>query len=113
VAAVGLYGLLAFRVRHRRGELGLRLALGADGFTLGRAIFSLALRPLAPAVAVGLGVGWLLAPLISVALLGEDPRSPLVFVGVAGVFLAVGFAAALGPAIRPAALEPARVLRGD
>jgi len=113
VAAVGLYGLLAFRVRHRRRELGLRLALGADGVTLARAIFALALRQLAPAVAVGLTVGWLLAPLISVALLGGDPRSPLVFVGVAGVFLAVGFAAALGPAIRAAALEPARVLRGD
>jgi len=113
VAAVGLYGLLAFRVRHRRRELGLRLALGADGLTLARAIFSLALRQLAPAVAAGLGVGWLSAPLISVALLGGDPRSPLVFVGVAGVFFAVGFAAALGPAIRAASLEPARVLRGD
>ena len=62
---------------------------------------------------IGLGVGWLLAPLISVALLGGDPRSPLVFGGVAGVFLAVGLSAALGPAIRAAALDPARVLRGD
>jgi hypothetical protein len=113
VAAVGLYGLLAFRVRQRRRELGLRMALGADGATLAREIFSLALRQLLPALVVGLVLAWLAAPLVAVALLGGDPRSPLVFGGVALTFLVVGLAAAVAPARRAAGLEPARILRGD
>jgi len=112
VAAVGLYGLLAFRVRQRRRELGLRLALGSDGVRLAREVMVLALRQLAPAVAVGLALAWLLAPLIGVTLLSVEPRSPLVFAVVAVVFLAVGMAAALVPALRAAALDPGQALRG-
>jgi hypothetical protein len=113
VAAVGLYGLLAFRVRQRRRELGLRLALGADGAALARGVLAMAMRQLLPAVALGLGMAWIGAPLIAVALLGGDPRSPLVFVGVALAFLGVGLVAASGPALRAAGLDPARILRGE
>jgi len=113
VAAVGLYGLLAFRVRQRRRELGLRLALGADGFRLARGVFSLAMRQLVPAVAVGLVLAWIAAPLISVALLGGDPRSPTVYAGVGLTFLLVGMGASLFPALRAAHLDPARILRGE
>jgi len=48
-----------------------------------------------------------------VALLGGDPRSPVVYGGVALTFLLVGLAAAAAPARRAAGLEPARALRGD
>ncbi len=113
VAAVGLYGLLAFQVRRRRRELGLRLALGADGARLAREVLTLALRQILPAILAGLTVAWILAPLLAVALMGEDPRAPLVYVGVAGAFLGVGLVAALAPALRAAALDPARVLRGE
>jgi len=113
VAAVGLYGLLAFKVRQRRRELGLRLALGADGAVLARGVLVLALRQLIPAVVVGLVLAWVGAPLIAVALLGGDPRSPVVFAGVAVAFLAVGLVAAMGPAFRAASLDPARILRGE
>ncbi len=112
VAVVGLYGLLAFRVRQRRRELSLRLALGADGPRLAREILALALRQLVPGVLAGLALAWIAAPLIAVALLGGNPRSPLVFAGVAAAFLVVGLGSALGPALRAAALDPARVLRG-
>jgi ABC-type antimicrobial peptide transport system permease subunit len=113
VASVGLYGLLSFRVRQRRRELGIRLALGADGLRLAREVLSLAFRQLVPAVAIGMAVAWVLAPLIAVALLGGDPRSPAVYAGVALSFIAVGMGAALLPALRAAALDPARALRGD
>ena len=112
VAVVGLYGLLAFRVRQRRRELGLRMALGADGSRLARDVLSLAARQLVPAVTAGLILAWVVAPLIAVALLGGDPRSPPVYLGVAGAFLLAGFGAALVPALRAAALDPAQVLRG-
>jgi predicted lysophospholipase L1 biosynthesis ABC-type transport system permease subunit len=113
VAVVGLYGLLAFGIRQRRRELGLRLALGADGTRLARDVFSGAVKHLLLAVVVGLTIAWLAAPLIGVALLGGDPRSPQVYLGVAGTFLIVGLGAALVPALRAAALDPAQILRGD
>jgi hypothetical protein len=112
VAAVGLYGLLAFRVRQRRGELGVRLAVGADGGRLAREVLGWALTVLAPAAALGLAFAWVASPFLVAALLGMDPRAPGVYAGVAAAFLAVGVAAALGPALRAAAVDPASALRG-
>jgi len=113
VAAVGLYGLLAFRVRQRRRELGVRMAVGADGNRLMREVMRLALRQLLPAVVIGLALAWLLAPILGVVLLGLDPRAPLTYIAVAVSFVAVGLGAALVPALRAANVEPAEVLRGD
>jgi predicted permease len=112
VAAVGLYGLLAFRVRQRRRELGVRLALGADGSRLMRDVLGLALRQLLPAVAVGLVLAWLAAPVLQVMLMGQDPRAPLTYLAVGVGFLLAGLAAATLPAVRAARIEPASALRG-
>lgn len=113
VAAVGLYGLLAFRVRRRRREYGIRLALGADRSRLAGEILKLALRQLLPALAAGLLFAWLLSPILGVVLLGLNPRSPTTYVGVATAFITVGLAAALIPANRAASVDPAEVLRGE
>ncbi len=113
VAAVGLYGLLAFRVRQRRRELAIRLSLGADGRRLAWEVMEVALRQLAPAVVVGLALAWLASPVLSAFLLGADPRAAEVYVGVALAFLGTGALAALVPALRAASVPPAGVLRGD
>jgi predicted permease len=113
VAVVGLYALLAFRVRQRRRELGVRKALGADGPTLVREILVMALRQLAPATAVGLAGAWLAAPVLGSILLGGDPRSPLVFGATAVTFIGAGLLAALVPALRAGRVEPASVLRSE
>jgi ABC-type antimicrobial peptide transport system permease subunit len=113
VAMIGLYGLLAFRVRQRRRELGVRLALGADGATLARSVLSLAARQLLPAVVVGLLLAWLVSPILGAFLLGFDPRSADTYAAVAMTFLGTGMLAALVPALRAGAVDPARVLRGE
>ena len=113
VAAVGLYGLLAFRVRQRHRELGVRLALGADGRRLALDILQIALRQLLLALAVGLVLAWLVAPVLGVVLLGLNPRAPATYLGVAMAFIVVGVTAALLPALRAAGVEPAEVLRGE
>lgn len=113
VAGVGLFGLLSFRVRQRLTELGVRMALGADGWRLGREILTFALRQLAPAVGVGLGLAWLVAPALGPLLLGGDPRSPLTYAAVAAIFLLTGMLAALTPALRAAAVDPIQALRSE
>jgi len=113
VAAAGLYGLLTFRVRQRRRELGVRLALGADGRRLARETMVFALHQLVPAVAIGLTLAWLAAPLLSVVVLGMNPRSPATLGAVGITFLAVGLAAAAIPTARAAATDPAEALRAE
>jgi putative ABC transport system permease protein len=113
VAAVGLYGMLAFRVRQRWRELGVRLALGADGGRLAREIFRWALEQLVPAVVIGLALAWLAAPALEIMLLGMKARSPSTFLGVGIAFLTVGLVASAVPAMRAARTNPAAVLRGE
>lgn len=113
VAMVGLYGLLTFRLRQRRRELGVRLALGADGVRLARETFAVALRQLVRAVILGLTIAWLVEPVLQAMLLGQDPHAATTYVGVGLGFLVAGMGAALVPALRAGALEPARVLKGD
>lgn len=113
VAGVGLYALLAFRVRRGRKEMGIRLALGADGLRLARDVMGLALGQLLPGVVAGLVLAWLAAPLLGILLLGGDPRSPVAYAVVSGVFVIVGLLAALGPAVRASGLRPGEVLGVD
>ena len=113
VAAVGLYGLLAFTVRQRRRELGVRLALGADAARLFRDVFGLALRQLLPAAAVGIALAWVASPVLRALLLGGDPHSLPTYAAVVGAFLGSGLLAAMIPAARAARVDPARTLRGE
>ena len=112
VAGVGLYGLLAFGVRRRRRELGVRMALGADGRRVMRSVLGVALRQLLPAVAVGLALAWVAASFLQ-AMLPGDLRSPSTYAAVALIFLTVGLLAAAVPAVRAARVDPARTLRGE
>lgn len=113
VAAVGLFGLLSFRVRQRMRDLGVRMALGADGRKLGVEIMVFALRQLVPAVVVGLAGAWLVAPALGPLLLGGDPRSGLTYAAVATLFLATGMLATVVPALRAAAVDPIEALRSE
>jgi ABC-type antimicrobial peptide transport system permease subunit len=80
---------------------------------LAREVLGWALAVLVPAAALGLALAWAASPFLVAALLGMDPRAPGVYAGVAAAFLAVGVAAALGPALRAAAVDPASALRGQ
>ena len=113
VAAVGLYGLVAFRVRRRRRDLGVQLALGADGRRLALHTFGFALGQVVPALLVGLTLAWLAAPALGVFLMGIDPRGMDTYVAVAASFVLVGLLAAAPPALRASRIDPAQALRGE
>jgi putative ABC transport system permease protein len=113
VAAVGLYGLLAFEVRRRRRELGVRMALGADGARVMGSVLAVALRQLLPAVAVGLTLAWTASSSLQAMLPGGNLHSASTYAAVALTFLAVGLLAATVPAVRASRVDPARTLRGE
>ena len=113
LAAVGLYGVVAYATARRAGEIGIRLALGAQR----RAVLWMVLRGALALVAAGLAIGLptalAAARYVGSVLFGVKPADPVAFAGTAAVLLAIGIAAAFLPARRSAAMDPMRALRNE
>ncbi len=113
MAAVGLYGVLAFDVAQRTRELGIRAALGAERVRLLRSVVLDGLRMAGLGVAVGLGVALVAAPYVKGLLFKESPRDPYVLAVVAAVLLLVALAASFVPALRATRVDPMEALRTE
>jgi predicted permease len=113
LSGLGLYGLLATSVARRRGEFGVRVAMGADRGKLVRMIGGEALRLLAIGVLFG---GLLLIGAVRFVqgmLYGVSAFDPVTLAAVAGVLGFVAVTAALLPAWRAASVDPVLALRAD
>jgi putative ABC transport system permease protein len=113
LAAVGLYGVIAFNVAQRAHELGVRVALGAQTGHILRLVVGEGVRVTALGIALGglvaLGVGRFVAPL----LFQVSPRDPATLAGVAGALVAIAIAASGIPAWRASRVDPSVALRTD
>ena len=113
IAAVGIYGVMAYLVSQRTREIGVRMALGA---TRG-AVVTLVLRNAGVLVLVGLvagGVGaWYLSVLAESFLFRMNTNDPRVFIGAIGVLLFAAVLACLLPAHRAAGVDPNSALRSE
>jgi len=113
LAALGLYGVLAFSVAEQRFEIGLRRALGAEARDILKSVLGRGLRLTVAGLAVGLvasvGLGWLAASV----LYGVDPVDPLVSLAAVLVLLATALAASYVPAQRAIEVDPVTALRSD
>jgi putative ABC transport system permease protein len=113
VAVVGVYGMVAYGVERRRRELGVRVALGASR---GRLV-SMVLRQVATILAVGLGVGTVLAALAGrsaqTMLFEIQPQDPWVLGGAAALLATAALAASYIPARRASLVSPLEALRQD
>jgi predicted permease len=111
LAAVGLYGVLAYTVAQRTREIGVRMALGADG----RHVRAMVMRQVAVLIAIGLGVGLAGALALGRAagslLYGLQGHDPVVFVLGAILLALVGFGAGYLPARRASRVDPMQALR--
>jgi putative ABC transport system permease protein len=113
LAAVGIYGVLAYSVTTRTRELGLRAALGAEPKRIIALVIKSGIRPVLIGIAIG-GAGALaLSGLLESLLYGVGPRDPLTFSGVPLLLAAVALLAAYLPARRAARLDPMVVLRNE
>lgn len=113
VALLGLHALLAFRVRRRRQEWGIRLALGADGSRLFRELAAYALIRVVPGAVLGLLVAWIAAPAVQAVLLGNASGRPAGLLGVGAVFVLSSLLAIVRPGITMSRTRPSTVLQGD
>jgi putative ABC transport system permease protein len=111
LAAIGVYGLMAYSVEQRTQEIGIRLALGAQAAQVKNMVVFQGMRLALVGVAIGLGAAFWLARLISTFLFGVTPRDPLVFVGVPVLLTVVAFVAVWLPARRASLVDPLTALR--
>ena len=111
LAAVGVYGVIAYLVRERTRELGVRMALGATAGAVGRMVVGHALRLGGFGVAIGVVLAAPLTRLLDRLLFQVDPLDPWIFVTASFVFLIVAGVASYVPARRGMHTAPADVLR--
>jgi predicted lysophospholipase L1 biosynthesis ABC-type transport system permease subunit len=113
LAAVGLYGVLAFNVARRTREIGIRVALGADPARVRGLVLREVLAMLVIGGVAGLGAAAALGRFLGSILYGIEPWNPAIYAAGAGVLSLVAFGAALAPARRATSVDPMVALRHE
>jgi len=113
LAAIGLYSVVAYNVAQRTHEMGVRVALGAEVRDLVRLVLREGLLLASVGVVLGGVVAILAAPALKALLFQEQPRDPIVLIGVAVILLAVATVASLVPARRASRVDPMQALRSE
>jgi ABC-type antimicrobial peptide transport system permease subunit len=111
LATIGLYGMMAFVVATRRGEIGIRMALGATSAQILGRVLGQGMSLVLIGLAIGTFVSFALAQIAVGLLAGLSPADPVAFAASALLLLGVGLAACLWPARRAARIDPLAVLR--
>jgi putative ABC transport system permease protein len=113
LAAVGIFGVIAYTVTQRTREFGIRLALGENPRHTRRDVIARGMRLVVPSILVGLGASLLLSRFLGGLLYRTSPHDPLTLGGIAGLLGAVALAACYLPARRATAVDPAIALRSE
>ena len=110
---VGVYGVVAYRVRQREREIGIRLALGANPSGMARAVIAQAAAYAAAGVALGMPAAFLLSRLMSSLLFGVTTHDPLTFAALPVSIIGVTTLASYLPARRASRVDPVLAIRQD
>jgi hypothetical protein len=113
LAAVGLYGVTAYTVVQRTGEIGIRMALGADAGRVLRLVLKGAFRTVAAGLALGIPLAAGAGRLISSQLFGVSGWDPGALAAAIAALAACAFFAAIIPALRAASIDPMSALRTE
>ncbi len=113
LAAVGIYGLMAYSVAQRTQEMGIRMALGADRSVIRKLIVWQGMRLALIGVVVGIIASFGLTRLLSTFLFGVRPWDPTVFVSAPPILTAIALLAVWLPAARASKVDPMQALRAE
>ncbi|HEV2326247.1 MAG TPA: ABC transporter permease [Terracidiphilus sp.] len=111
LAAIGIYGLMAYSVQQRTQEMGIRMALGADRGRIRELVVWQGMRLAIVGVVIGIAAGFGLTRFLASFLYGVKTWDPLVFATVPVVLSAVALLAVWLPATRASRLDPQQALR--
>jgi hypothetical protein len=113
LASVGVYGVLSYTVAQRRSEVGIRMALGADGGAVRTMILNDGLKLVIAGLVVGVVGAVALSGLLTTQLYGVNPREPMIYLGVTTTLLVAGVAACLIPAWGATRVNPITAMRAE
>ncbi|MBS0631495.1 MAG: ABC transporter permease [Verrucomicrobia bacterium] len=113
LAAVGLYSVLAYAVAQRTGEIGIRMALGAQPGAVVAMILRGGLRLVGLGLVIGLAFAAVVARLMASQLFAVEPFDPLIYGGVTVLFAVTAVFACLLPALRASRVDPLVALRAE
>jgi putative ABC transport system permease protein len=111
LAVIGIYGLMAYSVRQRTREIGIRLALGAESHDVRNMVVAEGMRLAMFGLAIGIAAAFGLTRLLQSFLFGVQAWDPLVFVTVPVILGVAALGAVWFPALRAAGTDPADALR--
>jgi predicted permease len=113
LAAIGIYGLMAYSVEQRTQEMGVRMALGADRDTIRKLVVWQGMRLALVGVVAGIAASFGLTRLLSTFLFGVKPWDPAVFVSAPLILTAIALLAVWLPAARASKVDPMQALRAE
>jgi putative ABC transport system permease protein len=111
MAAVGLYGVMAFSVSQRKREMGVRMALGAGPDAILRMVLRRGAVQLAIGTGIGLVLGYGMSKPLAFVTYGVDAFDPVVYVAIVGTLGAAGLVACILPARRATRTDPVEAMR--
>ena len=111
LAAVGLYGIIAYTVARRTHEIGIRMALGAGRKEILGLVMRRAVLLTAAGIAIGLVTAFAVTRMIESLLFEIDPHDPLTFAGIAALLAVIALVASYLPAFRATRVDPVVALR--
>src|SRR5262249_39616424 len=111
LAAIGLYGVMAYSVAQRTNEIGGRVALGAQPLDVLKMIVRESMKLALPGLVAGAVLATALARVVSASLVQVSPRDPVIYAAAAAFTILITLCAAAGPARRAARVDPMVALR--
>src|SRR4029077_18674787 len=113
LAAIGLYGVLAFIVAQRRREIGVRMALGAQPRDVVADVLGQGLRVRGGRIVIRIGLALAATRLLHTLLFGTSPTDVLTYATVATLLVVVAIGASVVPALRASGVDPWIALRDE
>jgi len=113
LAAIGIYGAVAYSVAQRTGEIGVRMALGAQTRDVLRMVVNQGMRPVVIGLAIGIASAFALGRLLRAQLYQVSPHNPTLLFATAIVLVLVAMIACLLPARRATHVDPIQALRAE
>jgi ABC-type antimicrobial peptide transport system permease subunit len=113
LCSIGIYSVLAYSVKRRMREIGLRLAFGASLRDVVRLVVTQGMKPTIVGIAIGLAAALALGQIASSVIYGVSARDLATFASTTLLIVLISFAASLIPAIRATRIDPLKVLHED